>query len=330
MSAFWNGDKELQLIKLLCEREVSRRGATGLTDMKGRLAIQPIDRCASRSELSLSLTLGPRVGVELVGAINVGEHDLGKLEEVISEMLEGVEAIEGDRNYLIEQLSALRRHLSRRLASERRRGAYIKGSIDIGRVAVNEVREAVPVVSINCIREDLRMHLSQFVAEKATDIDSWLEEMRDDVMFYSLQLDSLKALGAVGKVHPLLVFGLKENGFCTSDVLCSAYENKNHMCDFRSDNDDRIVVYWQRGIMTGTCPIAKGIQFQGDKILMSEETLKVSKSAKGKDLGKVLAIRGVEGASITVTDVRSNVGNSQTLYFDAKPIPFNEDGDLIL
>lgn len=329
MSVHWNGDKELQFIKLLCEREDARRGGTGLADMKGRVLIQPSVRHHHMNELTVILKIGSRLQVELFDTIYREQSSLKDLDQIVGEMLDSVEEIDRERACILDQISELRPHLSRRLAQERRRGAHIKGSIGLGRLECNEVRDATPIVCLDYLHDDLRMRRREFLADGTADIDAWLEDIRDDLLFYSWSLDVLKAGGAIGQIHPLLLYGLKTRGFRVADTIRSRYEDMEPSWDIGHPKDESLVVYWHRGVMTGTYTLAEGIEFQKDSVIVSRGALTISKSSQGKDLGKVLGIRGLEGIGVTVDEVDTSTGGSQTLWLDSEPVPFDEKGGLV-
>ena len=80
--------------------------------------------------------------------------------------------------------------------------------------------------------------------------------------------------------------------------------------------------------MTGTFGLAEGIKFEKNSVTLRREVLAIPKSAKGKDLGRVLAIPSLEGKSV-ISEVWQSSGGYQTLWLDADPIPFDEKGSLI-
>ena len=329
MSAHWNSDKELRFIKMLCEREDARRGGTGLNDMKGRVGIRPSVRHEHLNELTVGFKLGRGVQVELVETIYKEPSSVKSLEETIGEMLDGIEEIDSERDCLMEQISELRSHLSRRLVQERRRGAHITGSVGLGRLELHEVRDAAPVVTLDYLHDDLRMRRREFIADCTADIDAWLNDIRDDLLFYSFTLDILRAGGSVGRIHPLLVYGMETRGFPVAETIRSRHEDMEPSWDIGRPEGESLVVYWHRGTMTGTFTVAEGIRFQKDSVTIKKEVLTIPKSAKGKDLGKVLGIPPLEGRGMIVDEVWRNSAGDQTLWLDAEPIPFDENGALI-
>lgn len=328
MSVHWNGEKELRFLKMLCEREDARRGGTGMADMKGRVGVRPSVRHEHLDELTVGLKLGRGVQVELFETIYKEPSSAKKLEETVGEMLDGIEEIDSERDRLLEQISELRSHLSRRLAQERRRGAHITGSVGLGRLGLNEVRDAAPVVSLHYLHDDLRMRHREFIADCTGDIDGWLTDIREDLLFYSFTLDILKAGGSIGQIHPLLVYALQARGFPVTETIRSRYEDMEPSWDIGHPDGESLVVYWHRGVMTGTFRLAEGIRFQKDRVTVSKEARALPKSAKGKDLGKVLGIPGLEGKGVTVDEVDSYSAGYQTVWLNADAIPFDKDGNL--
>lgn len=329
MSVHWNGEKELRFLNMMCEREDARRGGTGMADMKGRVGIRPSVRHEHLNELTVGLKLGRGVQVELFETIYKEPSSTRNLEETIGEMLDGVEEIDRERDCLLDQVSELRSHLSRRLSQERRRGAHITGSVGLGRLKLDEVRDAAPVVSLDYIHDDLRMRHREFIADGVGDIDGWLSDIRQDLLFYSFTLDLLKAEGAIGQIHPLLVYALEARDFAVIETIRSRYEDMEPSWDIGRPEGESLVVYWHRGVMTGTFRLAEGIRFQKNRVTISKEARAVPKSAKGKDLGKVLGIQGLEGKGVIVDEVGSFSGGDQTLWLNADAIPFDEKGSLM-
>ena len=328
MGAHWNGEKELRFIRMLCEREDGRRGGTGLNDMKVRVGVRPSDRYEHLNELTMGFKLGRGVPVELFEAIRKGTLSAEDLEETIGKMLDGVEEIDSKRDYLLNQISELRSHLSRCLTRERRKGAYVSGTVGLGRLELRELRDAAPVVSLDYLHDDLRMRCREFVADRTEDIDSWLEAIREDLLYYSSTLDILKAKGSVGQIHPLLLHALEIGEFPLAETIQSWQEDKRPSRDIGRSEGESLIVYWHRGTMTGTFGLAEGIKFEKNSVTLRREVLAIPKSAKGKDLGRVLAIPSLEGKSV-ISEVWQSSGGYQTLWLDADPIPFDEKGSLI-
>ena len=86
MSAMWNAKKELQLAKLMLERENAARDLS----LKSTVSMRHCSRFEEQYELTLSLNLARGLTVELFDSLPKNGLSMQRLQEAVAEMAEDV------------------------------------------------------------------------------------------------------------------------------------------------------------------------------------------------------------------------------------------------
>ena len=329
MTMHWDSAKDLQLMKLILERENSLRGDSALDNLKGQLRLEPHPHRKHLNELSVKLKLGRKIEVDLYGVISRSDPSLDEIAQSTSELLDGIDDIDRISDMLVEEITELRQHLRKKLAAERRKGARIDASIGIGRVEVDYARDTGPVLALEYVREDLRVHRTEFMVQSTTEIDEAFEDIREELLWHSAQLTELESIGAVGQVHPLLVHAIRQRDLPLEATLRSIYQNDDQSQSIHLENDANIVVYWKAGALTGTFRVGDDVRFQECRIRLGAGRKSVPAPATGREIAEVVNLADPLPQGVRIKAVRKGYDEGQELVVEATPIPFDAQGKLI-
>ncbi|MCA0891268.1 hypothetical protein [Qipengyuania flava] len=330
MSMHWNSDKDLQLMKLLFERQNARRSDDTLTNLHGELRLVPHPYREHLSELTVNLKLGHKIEIDLYEEILSSNAAIDEIETALEALRDGIEDIESASDLLVADVIEFRAHLRKRLQAERRKGASIKASIGIGRVRVDYAREIGPVLTLDYVREDLRIHRTEFNVDTTAQIDEAFDDFRDELLRDSKRLNELESIGAVGQVHPLFVHALRQRNLPVEQTLRSIHGDLDMVQSIRMENDeDHIIAYWKQGVLTGTFRIDTNIGFQERRIRLDAGQKEVPVAARGREASDVLAIEPALPKGVVIEAVRKKDEYGQELMVEPCPMPFDVEGNLI-
>lgn len=329
MSIHWDSAKDLQLMKLILERESFRRGDAALANLKGEVRLAPHPYRDHLSELTVHLTLGHKVEIDLIEVISRSEASLDEIARASDVLLEGIDDIDRASDALVEEIVILRTHLRKKIAAERRKGARVKASIGIGRVEADYARDIGPILTLDYIREDLRVHRAEFNIDTAAQIDEVFDELRGELLLRSDQLKELDVIGAVGQVHPLFVHALHQRNLPIEETLRSIHRDLDRSQSIRMEDGNHIIVYWKNGLLTGTCILGDGIRFQERRIRLDPENKTVPMNAKGREIADLIECTPPLPSGVRIETVRKKEASGQELVLEATPIPFDSEGNLL-
>lgn len=330
MSMHWNSDKDLQLMKLLFERQNARRSDDTLTNLDGELLLNPHPYREHLSELTVNLKLGHKIEIDLYEEILSSNAAIDEIETALEALRDGIEDIESASDLLVADVIEFRAHLRKRVQAERRKGARIKASIGIGRVRVDYAREIGPVLTLDYVREDLRIHRTEFNVDTTAQIDEAFDDFRDELLRDSKRLNQLERIGAVGRVHPLFVHALRQRNLPVEKTLRSIYEDLDMVQSMHLENEkDDITAYWKDGTLTGTFRINTVVSFKERRIRLADGQKSISSVARGKEASEVLLVEPPLPKGVIIETVRKKDEYGQELMVEPCPIPFDAEGNLI-
>ena len=324
MTASWNPEKEQHLARLLIEREGKQRSSEAWSDLNGRLTLEPAAN--NWSTLGLHLDLGSRIKLELVEQYYSANCAVSELAGKFEEIADTVDDLATRRLEWVENVRALRHHLSKRIAAERRRGARIGGTINFAQTKLEDVPHMKPTLTLEMPFEDLRIHEDDFIVGSEEDIDMVLDGVRHDVIMHSKELHRLEAQGAVGRVHPMLIKGLSSRGLVIEDTIRTIHHDLQKYQD-HGPTDNFVTAYWSKGVLTGSFDLGGDLFFREDHIVqaISEE----HSASKKLHPGEIAARLGLYANDrMQAVSVNRTLG-SEMLKVEAEPIPYRVDGTLV-
>ena len=197
MSMPWNAKRELQLAKLMLERE----NASNLVALKGAVELKQCPKFADRYKLIATCKLGRNMNFELTEFVSKTNSATSDLLEAIASLAENMAELEQRQIDIVSNVKALRKRLSRVLATLRRRGVWVEGAIDLDVDEVLSLGEWLPTLRMTVIGQDLRPETFEFEVEFYDQIDN-LNEIAEDVM--PLQNPMIKTISIQGHTFPML------------------------------------------------------------------------------------------------------------------------------
>ena len=318
-----------ELAKRLLRNESARRDVD-IGDLKAKLTLTPCENYVLRRWLTLNLNLGHRTEVDLIQPMVAEFSRVDHFKEAISEMLDSVGEIEDLRAELIDQVQYLRAHLRRKLANERRKGLKIAGAkIGLESVYVHSINELAPILILTSLGSDLKFHTVDVQVWSADDIDAVFDEIREDLSRNSRKMVKLEQLGAVGQVHPLLVYEISRRNLPLAETLKAIHADPNPWQRLPDDEGARCAVRWNDGIITATFHLGDNIAFQCDRLTIKDAGSYLPANARDRHLADVIDITGLEPFSVKVGKMWMGHSGVQEIAIYATPIPFDEEGTLL-
>jgi hypothetical protein len=127
----------------------------------------------------MTCKLGHNVQMELFDSFPRQGGSMEDFQETVAAFVRDVSKLENRHQEFVEDVVHFRRHLSRRLSALRRKNLEIKGSIEMGRVRVGDLSDALPILSLICIGKDLRPMTLEGDVECYDDIDVPLKNIAE-------------------------------------------------------------------------------------------------------------------------------------------------------
>ncbi|MEE2795590.1 MAG: hypothetical protein VX512_12220 [Pseudomonadota bacterium] len=324
MSMPWNAKRELQLAKLMLERE----NASNLVALKGAVELKQCPKFADRYKLIATCKLGRNMNFELTEFVSKTNNATSDLFEAIASLAENMAELEQRQNDIVSDVKALRKRLSRVLATLRRRGVWVEGSIDLDVDEILSLDEWLPTLRMTVIGQDLRPETFEFEVECYDQIDN-LNEIAEDVMPWQLKRENLRKIGAVGEVHPLLLCALTKRGRPIRETLASIYKNHMKIQDIFEIDGSSIVIYWKDGTLTGTFHIDNGIEFKNNNIQISDNIMKKLGLRSGRKLSEFVDLGGDYGDKLKISMITKGFLGHSVVHLVSEAVPFDKDGRLL-
>ena len=326
MSMHWNAKKELQLAKLMLERE----NVSNQVSLKGQIKLEQCPRFEHQYELSMTCHLGRNMQIELFDSLPKSGSSSEDLREVIEAFAEDVSELERRQDEIVDDVKDFRKRLSKALAAERRKGIFIKGSIELGRVRAGNLTDWLPVIRLKFVGEDLRFRTLEYDVECYDDIDTPVRGVAEETAAWNAKRSDLKRIDAVGEVHPLLLDALAKRDQPVHEALASIYADRDGVQDIHDADGRDLIVSWRDGTLTGSFDVSEGIRFDRDELRVSD-ALHVSLTSKaGYTLGELLDVGEGYGGDLIISGMGKSHSGYQWVRFLHAAIPFGEDGQLIL
>ena len=323
MSMHWNAKRELQLAKLMLERE----NASNSVALKGAVELKQCPRFADRYKLIATCKIGRNMSFKLTEFVSKNNSSTGDLVETVASLAESMAELKQRQIDIVNDVKALRKRLSRVLATLRRKGVWSEGSIELDVDEILSLDEWLPTLRTTFIGEDLRPETFEIEVEGYDQIDQMME-IAEHVMPWQLKRETLRKIGAVGEVHPLLLFALEKFGMPVQEALASIYANPDRIQDIYGGNG-HLIVTWRNGTLSGSFEIAKGIDFQIDRLCLTDALLKTLKIKSGQKLCELIGLGGYGGELIVGAINKNGLGGS-IVHLDHAARPFSEDGRLLI
>ena len=324
MSMPWNAKRELQLAKLMLERE----NASNLVALKGAVELKQCPKFADRYKLIATCKLGRNINFELTEFVSKINSPTSDLLEAIASLAENMAELEQRQIDIVSDVKALRKRLSRVLATLRRRGVWVEGSIELDVDEISSLDEWLPTLRLTVIGQDLRPETFEFEVECYDQIDN-LIEIAEDVTPWQLKRENLRKIGAVGEVHPLLLNAFTKRGRPIRETLASIYKNPLKVQDIFEKDGSSIVLYWKNGTLTGTFYIDDDIKFQNDKIQVFDDKLKKLGLKSGHKLSEFINLGGEYGDELKICTITKSPSDHSVVHLVSEAVPFDEDGRLL-
>lgn len=330
MSLHWDGEKELQIARLLLKSESDARGVN-IPGVRDKLTLVPCENYPPRRYLTVNLSLANGMEVELTQTFVLNQPVANDyFRSVIRELLDAIEEIGEHRDQLIEQILDLRPYLEKKVAAERRQGLEIaNASIGIEKLDVHFIDEMAPVLTLNALRPDLRFHPVDVVVESAADIDEVFDEIREELTANSAKLAKLREIGAVGHIHPFFAYEISRRNLPLAETLKAIHADPLPWQDLLDSAGDRMIASWQNGVLTGAFSCPDGSTFRRNRLEIEDPSRFLPTDSVGKNLADVLAILDLADFHLTVGRIRDSGFGKQEILIVTEPIPYDEDGNLL-
>ena len=325
MSAMWNAKKELQLAKLMLERENAARDLS----LKGAVGMRQCPRFEEQYELTLSLNLARGLTVELFDSLPKNGLSIQRLQEAVAEMAEDVSDIEDRSRDFVEDVAQFRKRLKSGLARLRRKGVRIEGSIGMPRVRVGGARDTLPVLTLTFPGEDLRPSTIEFDVECFDDIDVPLKNVAEQAAGWSRRLAELESKGAVGQIHPLLLHALGQREQPVAETLAAIHADPDAIQRIQDEDGPEFILYWSDGTLVGTFQVSEGVKYQKDRLVVGPEAAAKFKRKEGYTLGELIHMSEGPGADLVVQSARDWIGDSVSVRLLWDAVPFDAEGNIL-
>ena len=326
MSMPWNANKELQLAKLMLERE----NAMNRVSLDGTIKLGQCPRFEHQYELSMTCRLARNMQIELFDSLSKTDSSSKDLRDTIEAFAEDVSELERQQDVIVDDVKDFRKRLSRALAAQRRKGGWIKGSIDLGRVRVGYLNDWLPIIRLTFIGEDLRPRTVEYDVECYEDIDSPVEAIANETADWIKKKGNLGRIDAVGEVHPLVLDALAKQDQPVREALAAIYANPDGVQTIYDDGGRHLIVSWQDGTLVGSFDIAEGIRFDRDELSFADTLHTPLATKAGRKLNELFDVGDGYSVDLIISGTGRSPAGHQSVRFLPAAIPFDEDGNLIV
>lgn len=329
MTTHWNAKRDLELLGSILARELEERDVAVGKNLPRALSLSVRDGNALNVDIALPVRLSRADEILLTAAASTIQFAIEDIVELSGDFADAIEEVEKRRSDLVDALSHFRRHLRKRLTALRRKGLRITGEAGMGRTNLGGVSDAWPVITLRFPGADLRPCSHSFGAEDVADIDLELAVVRDAITARSQWLDELNAVGGAGLIHPLLHAALARCGGGAAATIDRIMADPLTHQDLVDADGEHLVVYWKKGILTGTFGMAPGLRLVGDKVEFDAFPHEVSEVRSGAPLSTVIDLPALADTETEIRAASGRRGARAAITFSAAPRIFRDDGTLV-
>ena len=262
---------------------------------------------------------------EFVSNTNSATSDL---LQAVASLAKNMAELEQRQVDIVSDVKALRKRLSRVLATLRRTGVRVEGTIELDVDEILSLDEWLPTLRITVIGQDLRPETFGLEIECYDQIDN-LIEIAEDAISWQSKREQLRKIGAVGEVHPLLLCALTKRARPICETLASIYKNPHKIQNILEIDGRNIVIYWKNGTLTGTFDIDEGIGFRNDRLRMTDYKLNQLGLAAGQRLSKFIDLGDSYGDELVISAIAKDHSEYSVVHLAYEALPFDENGKLL-
>lgn len=329
MNVDWNVKRDLDLLARIVNRELATRHSDERLGMAAAFKFEPRENNPRVADISLPVKIPRGIEVHLTSAVSTFRLTIDDLVGLAKRFADAVEKVYDQKSELIASRDALRSHLRKRIRALRTRGLRIDGDVGIGSVELDEADDIAPVVTLRFPGDDLRPSTIWFIPEEFADIDREIAELRGTVRDRSRRLDDLEAVGAAGYIDPIFAHAITHCEGGTAATIKRILANEAPFQDISDRKGRKLIAYWQRGMMTGTVPVADGVRLVSGRLEFSKLARPTTDILIGAPVTSIIDMPALADLDSKILSVSERLNDGISVAFVIEPLLYDSDGAIL-